>query len=141
MGYASRDEILGALNELLEAERAGARVALASFRLDADAAFGELMHAVRLDELRWCAMLARQIGRLGSAPSGRIGDFRDKALAIADPWERLAFLNRGQGWVVRRLEALLPKIRDDALHHDLKDMLDCHRRNIEQANGLLRQRG
>ena len=38
-----------------------------------------------------------------------------------------------------RVEA--SKIRDDALHHDLKDMLDCHRRNIEQANGLLRQRG
>src|SRR3546814_4890286 len=32
MGYADRDEVLGALNELLEAERAGTRVASFSRR-------------------------------------------------------------------------------------------------------------
>src|SRR3546814_4629478 len=36
MGYADRDEILDALNELIEAERAGARVALKSCKAAAD---------------------------------------------------------------------------------------------------------
>src|SRR3546814_2591761 len=36
MGYADRDELLDALNELIEAERAGARVALKSCKAAAD---------------------------------------------------------------------------------------------------------
>jgi hypothetical protein len=44
MGYADRDEILAALNELLEAERAGARVAL-----DSSKAKG----TVKANWLRW----------------------------------------------------------------------------------------
>lgn len=47
MGYASRDEILGVLNELLEAERAGTRVARHS-RKDA---LGPTMRA-RVDTVR-----------------------------------------------------------------------------------------
>ena len=47
-------------------------------------------------------------------------------MAISDMAERLAFLNRGQAWVVRKLEGLLPKVRDDALHADLDAMLKSH---------------
>jgi hypothetical protein len=36
---------------------------------------------------------------------------------------RLAFLNRGQGWVVRKLEALLATVRDETLHAELTEML------------------
>lgn len=127
MGYAGRDEILAALNELLEAERAGARVALESGKLPD---LKVLMHAVGADEARWCAMLSREIKRLGGAPTQRVGAFRDKAMAIPDPRERLAFLNRGQAWVVRKLDALMPRIRDDALHAALREMADSHRANI-----------
>ena len=52
-------------------------------------------------------------------------------MAISDVAERLAFLNRGQGWVVRKLERLLPRVRDDALHADLAAMLKSHQDNIE----------
>ena len=43
---------------------------------------------------------------------------------IAKPLERLAFLNRGQAWVVRKLEKLLPRVCDDTLYADLKEMAD-----------------
>jgi len=133
MGYAARDEIVAALNELLEAERAGARVALASAK-DADSAnLAALMRAVRADEARWCAMLDRQLCRLGATPSRKTGAFYGKAMAIEAPLDRLAFLNRGQSWVVRRLEALMPRVRDDDLHADLRAMLDSHRDNIALA--------
>ena len=59
--------------------------------------------------------------------------WNSKAMTIADPIERLVFLNRGQAWVVRKLEALLPRVRDDALHAALREMLDSHVENIDRA--------
>lgn len=137
MGYAGRDEIVAALNELLEAERAGARVALAAAKSGATPGYASLMRDVRGDEARWCAMLSRHLRCLGVAPSRRTGAFHGKAMAIADPWDRLAFLNRGQAWVVRKLEALTPRVRDESLHADLRAMLESHRTNIERADMLL----
>ncbi|QUM70803.1 DUF6306 domain-containing protein [Sphingopyxis granuli] len=137
MGYASRDEILAALNELLEAERAGARVALASVSDATGPEHAAMMRVVRADEARWCAMLSRQIRRLGGTPSRRCGAFHGKAMAIADPVERLAFLNRGQAWVVRKLADLTRRVRDDALHADLRRMADSHVVNIDSAAAFL----
>lgn len=137
MGFAPRDELLAALNQLLEAERAGARVAVASARSAPTPDHAGLMKTVRADEARWCAMLSRQIKRLGGAPSRKVGDFHARAMAIADPMERLAFLNRGQAWVVRKLEALSPRVRDEDLHDDLRAMLESHRVNIGLAEAFL----
>ncbi|HEX2812344.1 MAG TPA: DUF6306 domain-containing protein [Sphingopyxis sp.] len=141
MGYAPRDEIMAALNELLEAERAGARVALGSVGDAVSADHAAMMRTVRADEARWCAMLSRQIRRLGGTPSRKCGAFRGKAMAIADPIERLAFLNRGQAWVVRRLAELMRRVRDDALHADLRDMLESHKVNIDSAATFLDANG
>ena len=140
MGYADRDEILEALNELLEAERAGARVALKSSKA-AQADYSRLMQDVQKDEAHWCAMLTRQIRRLDGVPSRNTGAFLGKAMAIPEPLERLAFLNRGQVWVIRKLETLMPRVRDHALHADLKAMADKHRENVELADALLGGRG
>lgn len=35
--------------------------------------------------------------------------------------------------MVRKLEALAPKVRDEALHADLREMLESHRVNIDRA--------
>jgi len=140
MGYADRDEILTALNELLEAERAGARVALDSSKAKEPAGYSELMQDVRGDEAHWCAMLTRHIRRLDGTPSRKTGAFRGKAMAIPEPLDRLSFLNRGQAWVVRKLEKLMPRIRDDALHAELKEMADRHRENIIKAETFLASR-
>lgn len=95
------------------------------------------MRTVRIDEAHWCAMLAEQIRRLEATPSRKTGAFREKVLAIADPCNRLAFLNRGQAWVVRKLEEMLPHVRDEQLHPALKEMLESHRSNIQSAADLL----
>ena len=52
-------------------------------------------------------------------------------MAIPDRAARLAFLNRDQGWVVRKLKAQLPTIRDEAIHADLTAILASHERKIE----------
>ena len=130
MGYATRDEL--ALNELLKAERAGARVTLRMTQ-EAPQALKTTMVDLQRDEARWCGVLTKSIQHLRGAPSAKTGAFYEKAMAISDVRERLAFLNRGQGWVVRKLERLLPTVRDDALHADLAAMLESHRDNIELA--------
>src|SRR3546814_14907315 len=102
MGYADRDEVLGALNELLEAERAGTRVASFSRREAPLTAYSALMQDVGRDEAHWCVMLTRQIQRLGGSPSHKTGAFFAKAIAISEPLERLVFLNHGQSWGGRK---------------------------------------
>ena len=67
----------------------------------------------------------------------KVGALYDKAMAIADLSERVAFLNRGQGWVVRKLREILPRVRDDRLHADFAEMLQSHEANIAPANGVV----
>src|SRR5262249_51212049 len=141
MGFASRDEIAAFLNELLEAERAGTGVALRSAEGAAGTKFADLLRDVHHEEARWCAMLLKQLNALGVPASTKVGAFQDKALAIESLPERIAFLNRGQGWVVRKLREMLPKVRDDALHRDLPDMLQAHEVNIARANDALKAGG
>ena len=138
MGFATRDEIAAFLNELLEAERAGTGVALRSAEAAAGSKFAELLRDVHHDEARWCAMLLKQLKALGTPASTKVGAFQDKALAIESLPERIAFLNRGQGWVAKKLREMLPKVRDDALHRDLTEMLQAHEVNIARANEALK---
>lgn len=136
MGEIGRDEQLAALDELLEAERAGARVALHTAK-DAPAELTPLVRAIQHDEARWCALLTQSIQRLGGTPSRRTGDFYAKAMAIEDLPARLAFLNRGQRWVVRKLQALLPRVGDAPLQAGLGAMLTAHEANIARVAAAL----
>lgn len=131
---AANHELIAILNELLEAERAGARVTLETARQSRHPTIVELMQHIQHDEARWCAMLLRQIGTLGGTASPRMGAFYEKAMAIEDIAERITFLNRGQGWVVRKLRELIPKVEDASLSADLHHMLSSHVANITLAN-------
>jgi len=130
---AENAELLPALNELLEAERAGARVASQSLAEATDPQLRQLLIGIRQDEARWCAVLRRAILSLDATPTRRTGAFHEKAMAISDLPQRMAFLNRGQGWVVRKLKALVPGIHDARIRADLAAMLASHEKNIEQV--------
>jgi nitronate monooxygenase len=131
---ATREELIAFCNELLEAERAGARITARSATEATDAATRTLLRDIQKDESRWCAMLLKWIGRLDGAPSPKVGAFYEKCLAIPDLKERIAFINRGQGWVVRKLREMLPNVRDDAMRADFTDMLVSHEDNIRKAS-------
>lgn len=132
-GFASSGELIAFCNLLLEAERAGARITARMSVEASDPARRDLLRSIQHDESSYCAMLRKWISHFGGEASDRIGDFYGKCLAIADPDARLGFLNRGQGWVARKIREMLPKIRDDAMHADLKDMLEVHEANIARA--------
>lgn len=142
MGFAERDELVAELNVLLEAERAGARVgARLVDQARPDAEYVALAEVIHDDEVKWCGVLFAALKDLDAAPSETVGDFYEKTMAIEGFEDRIAFVNRGQGWVVRKLEKLLPRIRDDRLHGALREMLDAHVVNIASANDTLERRG
>lgn len=139
MGYADRDELVAFMNELLEAERAGAKVTMETANGAGHTPLGRLMREIQHDEAHWGGMLSGHLKRLGAEPSAKTGAFYDKAMAIADLGERTQFLNRGQGWVVKKLKEILPRVRDDALHADFAEMLRSHEDNIARANEVAGQ--
>jgi nitronate monooxygenase len=137
LGYSSPAEVLELLNKLLEAERAGARGAREMSSLAQSERTREALQGVAKDEARFCAMLFGHITRLGEVPSRRTGAFHEKLAALQALDDRLELLNRGQGWVVHKLEEAVPKIADDPLRADLREMLDAHQRNIERCTELI----
>lgn len=124
----ARQEVLSALDELLEAERAGTRVAMETGREITAPEVAALVEDIHRDEVRWCSLLMRTIKSFGATPSSATGAFVGKAMEIPDVDERLKFLNRGQAWVVRKLEALIPHM-STAAREDLKAMLQAHQQH------------
>ncbi len=126
-----RPALLAALNELLEAERAGARIAreTAASLAQADPWLPRVADIQR-DELRWCRMLMGLIQGLGATPSALTGDFHGKVMALNDFTERMRLLNRGQSWVVRRLDALLDQVLPVEVRAGLLAMKDAHQVQI-----------
>ena len=140
-GYLRSEELVLALNVLLESERAGAKV-LARFRREApDAPATRLLEEVGRDEARYVALLSGLVRKLGATPSENTGGFHEKALAIEGFEERLAFLNRGQGWVAKRLREILPRVESNETHAALKEMLATHEANIGRCEALLNKPG
>jgi len=140
MTEASREELANELNVLLEAERAGARVG-ASLVADARGDFVDLARILHDDEVKWARALFEALRALGAEPSDKVGDFYERAMAIEGFEARLAFTNRGQGWVARKLRELIPRVEAPELKATLQSMLDAHIVNIDAANQALEAAG
>ena len=124
----------------LDMIRAGANDYLSSDRLvRLGLVLERELRDVQLREERRALFTA--LNDLSIPPSDQVGGFYEKAMAIQGFDARLAFVNRGQGWVVRKLRGLLPRVRDDGLHEVLRLMLAAHERNIGSANEALAARG
>ena len=136
LGYMSEEEMVAFLNELLEAERAGAS-GVGEMAAPQDAPHRPLLQTVAADEARFCAMLTRHIVRLRGRPTGATGKFLDKLRATEGLESKLTLLNRGQGWVVKKLREGLQKIDDPMLYADLREMLEAHEANIAACEKAL----
>lgn len=131
-------ETIERLNALLEAERAGARV-LAVLRdgLDSRSAARAVLDRLQKDEGTNAVVLYKTIQRLGGVASHDTGAFVQKALAIDGLAARLRFLNKGQAWVVRKIEEVLPRIADEVARAMLDEMRRSHLDNIAACEALL----
>jgi hypothetical protein len=135
MGYLPAAEVVERLNTLLEAERAGAKVLLALMRDHPEAAAA--LKPVQHDEGHYAGLLTSLVRRLGGEPSTKTGDFVGKVLALQGLKPRLELLNRGQAWVAKRIDEILPRLQDDAMHAELAAMRDRHRENIAECDKLI----
>lgn len=133
----SPDETRALLEELLAAERAGVRVAAALRDEHPPGPTRALLDAVRADEAQSCALLAGALGLLGAPAGSRVGDFAAQALAVEGRRERFAFLQRGQRWVVRRLNEALPRIAHEGVAGALRRMLELHDANVAACDDAL----
>ncbi len=137
MDTVGREELIEALNMLLEAERAGARVGAALVHQAKGGAFEALAGVIHDDEVRWSRALFEALKAIGAEPSDKVGDFYDRTMAIGGLEDRLAFVNRGQGWVARKLRELTPRLEAGPLRTTLEEMLEAHVVNIDAANRAL----
>jgi 5,10-methenyltetrahydrofolate synthetase len=132
------EELVGLLNVLLEAERAGAKT-LAVFLNDyeRDTPAWRQLAGVQRDEAKNCVNLIDLIRRVNGTPSAATGDFLGKALAVEGKVARLQFLNRGQKWVARKISEALPRLEQDFVRDALFAMHESHLLNIEACDALV----
>lgn len=135
------NELLALLDTLLEAERAGAKVLRVFLADHPEGSEARLtLHKVQIDEAHNCAILARLVRSLGAEPSKATGSFAEKALALQGSEERLAFLNRGQAWVARKIREALPRLPPGEIAAALAEMERSHEVNIAACEALLNRR-
>lgn len=117
------------LQTLLSAERAGVQVASASLRECSDPAMRPVLEQILAGEGESCRRLLACMQHLGLQPNRQTGEFHARAMAIADLHERLAFIDRGQRWVIRRLQETLPVCPDPLVRTELEEVLRIHEEN------------
>lgn len=139
MGYLDTDETISFLNVLLEAERAGAQATARMSQEAPDDNTRKLLRHIHADEVRYCRVLSDCIRLVGGEPGVKVGDFYEKLMKVEGFEERLAFLNRGQSWVARKLTETVSRIRHDAVHAALVEMRDRHIENIEAAGSVAKE--
>ena len=127
------------LNQLGEAERAGGRILHELTDQAHSLELREMLKKVGHDEGYYAGELAAQLRRLGGTPSNKTGDFVEKVRAVPDFKGRLELLNRGQRWVIRKIEENLPTINDESLHAFLRVMADGHEVNIDALDKAIAQ--
>lgn len=127
------------LNMLGEAERAGGRVLHDLTEAAGSLELRELLKKVGHDEGYYAGELAAHVRRLGGAASNKTGDFVEKVRAIADFRAKLELLNRGQRWVIRKIDENLPTIGDEHLRAFLRVMAQGHHVNIGALEDALKE--
>jgi hypothetical protein len=127
------------LNTLGEAERAGGRV-LRELTMEARALeLRELLKKAGHDEGYYAGELSAHVRRLGGVASNKTGDFVEKVRAVGDFRGKLDLLNRGQRWVIRKIEESLPTITDPELRAFLSVMAKGHYVNIGAIEEALKE--
>ncbi len=125
------DELIQALNRLLEAERAGVEALVDLTRMSADLVDREMLQRIGGDEAWACASLREQIEALGGAPGRLIGPLLAQMRAQSHFAARLRLLTQQQRAVLENLNALLEDERlPEAVRALLEELARAHRANI-----------
>lgn len=133
MGFLSREELLVALNELLEAERTALRAVLYG-RSENQSDKKSLSHSICHDLVCWSNVLILTIQRLGGIVSGGEKLFYEDSIPSKDFLHCQIFVKHKLMWTKFKLNILLSTIQDDAVHTVLKAMLISHDRLLNEID-------
>jgi nitronate monooxygenase len=124
---------------MLEAERAGAR-ALVVFMDDwpRNGTEWKTLRRIHEDEAHNCALIGGELKRRGRGYSHATGEFFQKATAVPDKRERIAFLIKGLKWAVREFGQALPRISHGETQKLFREMGERHARSIAACESVLR---
>ncbi len=131
-------EVVEFLNTLGEAERAGGRVLHDLEQEASSLELKELLRKTGHDEGYWAGQIGAHLRRLGAEPSNKTGDFVEKVRALSDLRSKIELLNRGQRWVIRKIEERLPSLGDPQLKAFLVVMAKGHQMNIQAVDDALK---
>jgi hypothetical protein len=98
------------LNTLGDAERAGGRVLHELTGQARSLELKELLKKVAHDEGYYAGELSHHVRRLGGSASNKTGDFVEKVRAVGDFRGKRELLNRGQRWVIRKINENLANV-------------------------------
>lgn len=127
-------ELIDQLNTILEAEKAG--VETMAYLLEKEPT-NEIYQEVKNTEAWSCAGLIQSVKREGGKISTGKGDFAEKVKALSSRKEQIELLNRGQAWVVRRIDRALELPMHEETRSFLLEMKRKHEENIEKAEEML----
>jgi Domain of unknown function (DUF6306) len=128
------NDTINLLQELLEAERAGARLALDTIDETDDDEQKGLLNKIHKGEAESCRRIRDCIKYLGGVPSLALGAFYEKAMTIEDITDRLYFLDHGQRWVVNKVQDNLEDIDNSFVRKELGNVLKIHVLNSDAFN-------
>jgi hypothetical protein len=132
----SREEHVAFLNRMLEAERAGAKALMCI--LDMNPRNSEAWASLRRvhnDEAHNCALLGKQIERLGAAHSHATGEFLQKLIAVEGARARVEFLAQGLQWAVKRFDDALPHL-DEQARETIARIRESHLHSIKVCESV-----
>jgi Domain of unknown function (DUF6306) len=132
-------ELESFLNVMGEAERAGGRVLHELTEQAESLQLRELLKKVAHDEGYYAGELAAHVRRLGGSASNKTGDFVEKVRAVGDFKGKLELLNRGQRWVIRKIDEQLPTLSEPHLQAFLRVMAKGHHVNIGALEDALKE--
>jgi hypothetical protein len=137
MGYAGQAELDAFLSKLFAAECAAADVTRQAAQAARDRKMLDLLQEIQHDLAVSCALLSAYIAARHAAGSSQAGEIYEKALATGDARRRLIFLNCGQMAMICDLQAMLRRVRDDALYADLTRTLRLNEMNVRRVRAAL----
>jgi len=130
------DKKIEILNQLLEAEKAGV-VTLSNLKKEFYYLIELPLDSMKEDEA-WSTMgIVESLKREGGIPSKGIGNFAEKVNAQEGLDAKLNLLNKGQSWVVRKIDELLPMDLKKETSEFLYDMREKHLENIQTCQAFL----
>jgi nitronate monooxygenase len=132
-------QLVDFLNMMSEAERAGGRVLHELTEQANSLELRELLKKVAHDEGYYAGELSGHVRRLGGAASNKTSDFVEKVRAVGDFKGKLELLNRGQRWVIRKIDENLSSIGDAQLEAFLRVMAKGHHVNIGALEDALKE--